>query len=64
MAVPDGDTLARGKAEPFVVNYQLVDTNGSISQAEFTDGCAKGVGFRSQRPSRTWKALRAGNSCL
>jgi hypothetical protein len=44
MAAPSGDTLDKGKAVPFVVNFQMVDTdnNGSISQAEFKAGCAKG----------------------
>ena len=33
-----------GQATPFVVNYDMVDTDkdGKISQAEFQDGCAKG----------------------
>jgi hypothetical protein len=33
MAAPSGDTLAQDKAVPFVVNYEMVDTNkdGSIS---------------------------------
>ena len=44
MAAPAGDTLAKDKATPFVVNYDLVDTdkNGSISQSEFQTGCGKG----------------------
>ena len=44
MAAPGGDTLEKDKAVPFVVNFQMVDTdnNGSISQAEFKAGCAKG----------------------
>jgi hypothetical protein len=44
MAAPSGDTLDKDKAVPFVVNFQMVDTdnNGSISQAEFKAGCAKG----------------------
>src|SRR5688572_2289907 len=34
MAAPSGDTLAKDKAVPFVVNYEMVDTDkdGSISQ--------------------------------
>jgi sporulation protein YlmC with PRC-barrel domain len=41
----DGDTLSEGKAAPFVVNFKLVDTNadGKISEAEFKDGCKKGL---------------------
>jgi len=44
MASPAGDTLSKDKATPFVVNYELVDTDkdGSISQAEFQVGCGKG----------------------
>jgi hypothetical protein len=44
MASPNGDTLSKDKATPFVVNYEMVDTdkNGSISQAEFQAGCGKG----------------------
>jgi hypothetical protein len=34
MAAPTGDTLAKDKSVPYVVNFQMVDTdnNGSISQ--------------------------------
>jgi sporulation protein YlmC with PRC-barrel domain len=41
----DGDTLSEGKAAPFVVNFKLVDANadGKISEAEFKDGCKKGL---------------------
>ena len=44
MASPDGDTLAKDKAVPFVVNYEMVDTDkdGKISADEFTAGCGKG----------------------
>jgi sporulation protein YlmC with PRC-barrel domain len=41
----DGDTLSEAKAAPFVVNFKLVDANGDgkISEAEFKDGCKKGL---------------------
>ena len=41
----DGDTLSEDKAAPFVVNFKLVDANadGKISEAEFKDGCKKGM---------------------
>ena len=41
----DGETLSEGKAAPFVVNFKLVDANadGKISEAEFKDGCKKGL---------------------
>jgi hypothetical protein len=44
LASPDGETLAGEKAVPFVVNFQMVDTdkNGTISAAEFKTGCGKG----------------------
>jgi len=44
MAAPAGDTLAKDQATPFVVNYEMVDTDkdGKISQAEFKAGCSKG----------------------
>jgi hypothetical protein len=44
MTERDGDTLSKDKAEPFVLNYEMVDTNNdkSISQDEFMKGCNKG----------------------
>ena len=44
MAAPNGDTLSKDKAVPYVVNFQMVDTdkNGAISQDEFKTGCGKG----------------------
>ena len=41
----DGDTLSEAKATPFVVNFKLVDANadGKISEAEFKEGCKKGL---------------------
>ena len=44
MASPNGDTLADDKAVPYIVNFQMVDTNkdGKISAAEFKTGCSKG----------------------
>jgi hypothetical protein len=40
-----GDALTEGEAAPFIVNFKLVDANadGKISQAEFKDGCKKGL---------------------
>ena len=40
MAAPSGDTLSKDKATPFVVNYEMVDTDkdGNISQSEFQAG--------------------------
>ena len=44
MASPNGETLSKDKATPFVVNYEMVDTDkdGKVSAAEFTAGCGKG----------------------
>jgi hypothetical protein len=44
LASPDGDTLSGNTAMPFVVNFQMVDTDkdGTISAAEFKTGCGKG----------------------
>lgn len=41
----EGDTLSEGQAAPFIVNFNLVDAdgNGQISEAEFKDGCKKGL---------------------
>ncbi|ODA66656.1 hypothetical protein A7A08_02424 [Methyloligella halotolerans] len=44
MTERDGDTLSKDKAVDFVVNYEMVDTDGSgdISSDEFKAGCSKG----------------------
>jgi hypothetical protein len=44
MAAPEGDTLSEDNAVPFVVNFQMVDTNkdGKVSADEFKTGCSKG----------------------
>ena len=44
MASPDGDTLSGDTAVPYIVNFQMVDTDkdGKISSAEFKTGCSKG----------------------
>ena len=44
MASPDGATLSGDKAVPYIVNFEMVDTNkdGTISKAEFKTGCGKG----------------------
>lgn len=41
----EGDTLSMGKAAPFVVNFALVDADddGKLSEAEFKEGCKKGL---------------------
>ncbi len=44
MASPGGDTLSKDKAEPYVLNFTMVDSDadGKISAAEFKKGCAGG----------------------
>ena len=44
MASPDGDTLSGDTAMPYIVNFQMVDTDkdGKISAAEFKTACGKG----------------------
>ena len=44
MASPNGDTLSQDKAVPYVVNFELVDSDkdGKISADEFKAGCEKG----------------------
>jgi hypothetical protein len=45
MTQREGDTLSEGQAAPFIVNFKLVDadSDGKISEAEFKDGCKKGL---------------------
>lgn len=44
MASPDGDTISKDKAEPYILNFQMVDTSkdAKISADEWKAGCAKG----------------------
>jgi hypothetical protein len=44
IASPNGDTLSKDRAVPYVVNFQMVDTSGDakITQDEFKAGCGKG----------------------
>jgi hypothetical protein len=44
MASPNGDTLSKEKATPYVVNFEMVDSSkdAMISADEFKAGCAKG----------------------
>jgi hypothetical protein len=43
-AGPDGDTLSKDKATPFILNFEMVDTSkdATISQDEWKTGCEKG----------------------
>ena len=44
VASPDGETLSGDMALPYIVNFQMVDTDkdGEISVAEFKTACGKG----------------------
>jgi hypothetical protein len=44
LAAPMGETLSKRKAEPFVVDFTMVDTdhNGEITAKEFEHGCHSG----------------------
>ncbi len=44
MTEREGDVLVADKAAPFIVNFEMVDTNkdGKVSQDEFTQGCKNG----------------------
>jgi hypothetical protein len=43
-AGPQGDTLSKDKAAPFILNFEMVDTSkdAKISQDEWKAGCSKG----------------------
>lgn len=45
MASPNGDTIAKDSATPFVLNFTMVDANGNgaIDQAEFGKACSAGL---------------------
>jgi hypothetical protein len=45
MASPAGDTIAKGKVMPFVLDFTMVDTdkNGVIEKDEFTKACSAGM---------------------
>jgi hypothetical protein len=45
MTQREGDALSEGQAAPFIVNFKMVDVdnNGKVTEAEFKDGCKKGL---------------------
>ncbi len=44
MASPNGETISQDKAVPYVVNFEMVDTDkdGKVSSDEFKAGCSMG----------------------
>jgi hypothetical protein len=51
-----GDTLSQDKAAPFIVNFEMVDTDkdGKVNQDEFLEGCKKGlVQEQASKPGET-----------
>jgi hypothetical protein len=52
MASPDGATLSKDKAVPYVVNFTMVDTDndGTIDANEFMAACGKGMIQSSKAP--------------
>lgn len=52
----DGDSLSKGQAAPYIVNFSQVDADGDgkITEAEFKEGCKQGLvqeAAASQQPS-------------
>jgi hypothetical protein len=45
LASPDGATISRDQAVPFIVNFQMVDVDGDgkITGDEFKAACGKGL---------------------
>ena len=45
MASPGGDTIAKGAATPFVLDFTMVDTDkdGTIDKDEFNKACSAGL---------------------
>jgi EF hand len=50
----DGDVLTADKATPYIVNFQMVDTNkdGRISEAEFAEGCNGGWVLQAEKSDK------------
>jgi hypothetical protein len=56
MTEREGDVLVADKAAPFIVNFEMVDTDkdGKITQDEFTQGCKNGwVQEQASKPGET-----------
>jgi hypothetical protein len=53
LASPNGDTLSKDQATPFVVNYELVDTDkdGKIPRLNFRPAAAR-AGSKNLMPQR------------
>lgn len=56
MTEREGDTLAKGNAAPFIVNFEMVDADGDgkVTQDEFKEGCSKGwVQEQASKPAES-----------
>jgi hypothetical protein len=53
-AEKEGDTLSKGQAALYLVNFDQVDADddGKISEAEFKDGCNKGLVQEAAAPQQ------------
>ena len=62
-AGPDGDTLSKDKATPYILNFQMVDSSNDakISAEEWKDGCAKGWVSADAQTADEMKATPAGS---
>jgi hypothetical protein len=63
-AGPDGDTLSKDKAVPFVLNFQMVDTSkdAKISAEEWKEGCSKGWVSADAQATKDMEGTSAADS--
>ncbi len=63
-AGPDGDTLSKDKATPYILNFQMVDSSddAKISQEEWKKGCSKGWVSADAKTADDMEGTPAGES--